>query len=651
MAAQTQDRGICRMTSHVVSDDELGWHEAEVAGRPRTSICSMVSAHAASRPDRPAVIDPDGRHLTYRELQRRSGGLAVQLAADGVGPGSCVGVFLERSSEFVVAAYAVLRAGAAYLPLDVATPQDRLEFVLSDADVAAVVTRTAGELPGRPVAHASGSTSRSPSADAAIPAWTTGSGRPRLRDLHLGQHGSPQGCRAHPREPGAISSTGTSSAFGVTPADRASQVASLGFDAAVWEIWPAPRRRARRVHFADEATRRSPQLLRDWLVAEKITIALRADGAGRAADPPRLAGRDGAAHPAHRRRRRCTAARRPGCRSRWSTTTGRPSARSSPPRARSRRAPTPTTPRRSGGRSPTPTAWSWTTRCSRSPPGEAGRAVPRRRAGRPRLPQRSRADREPVRHAAPRLRAAAAGVPHGRPVRLLDDGEIAFLGRLDEQVKIRGFRIEPARSSPRSTATRGVAASAVVGPRRAPDGEPELVAYVVPADGASALPPRSCATFLAAAAARLHGPGHVRRARRPAADAQRQARRGARCPAPAAGATSLPGRRDPRRRTAALGRRRRSAGWWRRCWSCPRRRRRTTSSCSAATRCSRCSWSRAIQQAFGVEADRCGSCSTSRPVEPGSSAAVERADARGRGRRREHDVHRATVGPARREPR
>src|SRR6478735_3252945 len=103
---QTHDRGICRMTSHVVSDDELGWHEAEVAGRPGTSICSVVSAHAASRPDRPAVIDPDGRHLTYRELQWRSGGLAARLAADGVGPGSCVGVFLERSSEFVVAAYA-----------------------------------------------------------------------------------------------------------------------------------------------------------------------------------------------------------------------------------------------------------------------------------------------------------------------------------------------------------------------------------------------------------------------------------------------------------------------------------------------------------------------------------------------------------------
>ena len=128
------------MTSHVVSDDELGWHEAEVAGRPGTSVCSMVSAHAASRPDRPAVIDSNGRHLTFRELQRLSGGMAARLAADGVGPGSCVGIFLERSPEFVVAAYAVMRAGAAYLPLDIATPQDRLEFVLSDAGAEAVIS-------------------------------------------------------------------------------------------------------------------------------------------------------------------------------------------------------------------------------------------------------------------------------------------------------------------------------------------------------------------------------------------------------------------------------------------------------------------------------------------------------------------------------
>ena len=61
-------------------------------------------------------------------------------------------------------------------------------------------------------------------------------------------------------------------AFDVTPVDRASHVAGLGFDAAVWEIWPHLAAGCS-VHIADELTRRSPAALRDWLVAEAITIS------------------------------------------------------------------------------------------------------------------------------------------------------------------------------------------------------------------------------------------------------------------------------------------------------------------------------------------------------------------------------------------
>ena len=71
----------------------------------------------------------------------------------------------------------------------------------------------------------------------------------------------------------------------------------------------------------------------------------------------------------------------------------------------------------------------------------------------------------------------------GDQVRLLDNGEVAFLGRLDRQIKLRGFRIEPAEIVAALDRTGGVAASAVVAPRGEPDGEPELVAYVVPARG------------------------------------------------------------------------------------------------------------------------------------------------------------------------
>ena len=88
----------------------------------------------------------------------------------------------------------------------------------------------------------------------------------------------------------------------------------------------------------------------------------------------------------------------------------------------------------------------------------------------------------------------------GDRVRLLENGEIAFLGRLDQQIKIRGFRIEPAEIVAAIDRFPGVQASArsrAWDAAAAADGEPELVAYVVPAEGCVAARTPSCAAFLA----------------------------------------------------------------------------------------------------------------------------------------------------------
>src|SRR5215210_4927612 len=120
------------VTSHLTSIEEL-----EV--QSFMSICSRIGIHAAAEPDGVAVAGPAGR-LTYGELTQRASALAGRLRAGGVGPGSCVGVFLERSPDFVVAACGVLWAGAAYLPIDTASPPDRVEFVLSDSGTSTVLT-------------------------------------------------------------------------------------------------------------------------------------------------------------------------------------------------------------------------------------------------------------------------------------------------------------------------------------------------------------------------------------------------------------------------------------------------------------------------------------------------------------------------------
>ena len=246
------------------------------------SVCALISARAAADPDRIAVADAAGA-LTYAELVRRAGRLAARLRAAEVAPGACVGVFLDRSPEFVVAACGILWAGAAYLPVDTTSPRDRVGFVLADADVATVVTSAhhqprLPEGPWRPLvvdgpgpegwnSHAAPLAASDPG-DLAYVIYTSGStGRPKGVEI------------THANL--ANLSTGTQRRSTSRPSDRASQVAGLGFDAAVWEIWPHLAAGAS-VHFADDATRRSPQLLRDWLVAAADHHQLRADGARRA---------------------------------------------------------------------------------------------------------------------------------------------------------------------------------------------------------------------------------------------------------------------------------------------------------------------------------------------------------------------------------
>src|SRR5438045_1005396 len=92
-----------------------------------------VAWQAAETPDALAVTDVT-HTLTYRELDRRSSRVADALRAFDVGRETVVAICLERSAAFVVAALGVLKAGAAYLPLDPATPAERLAFMLDDAE-------------------------------------------------------------------------------------------------------------------------------------------------------------------------------------------------------------------------------------------------------------------------------------------------------------------------------------------------------------------------------------------------------------------------------------------------------------------------------------------------------------------------------------
>ena len=103
-------------------------------------IHQIFEAQVERTPDAPAVSYKDQR-LTYRQLNDRANLLARDLRGGGVGPEVLVGVCLARSVEMVVATLGILKAGGAYLPLDPLYPRERLSFLLEDSDVSLLVTQ------------------------------------------------------------------------------------------------------------------------------------------------------------------------------------------------------------------------------------------------------------------------------------------------------------------------------------------------------------------------------------------------------------------------------------------------------------------------------------------------------------------------------
>ncbi|MCE4227009.1 AMP-binding protein, partial [Methylobacterium sp. C25] len=104
-----------------------------------TSVVSLIEEHAAHRPDAIAVVQSDGA-LTYRWLNAAANRLARRLRTSGVAPAGLVGVAMDRSPRLLIALLAILKAGAAYLPLDPDHPPERLAAMLRDAGASHVVT-------------------------------------------------------------------------------------------------------------------------------------------------------------------------------------------------------------------------------------------------------------------------------------------------------------------------------------------------------------------------------------------------------------------------------------------------------------------------------------------------------------------------------
>ena len=261
---------ISRMTD--IEHTQLSEWNATQQNYPQNAcVPQLVAMQAAATPDAKAIA-ADDQTLTYRELNRRANQLAHFLQTLGVGPNALVGCCIGRSVDMVVGLLGILKAGGTYVPLDPTYPSERLSFMLEDAKVPLLVTQQHLRLSIR------GIRTICLDADAMILAqqseaepFSTVTADDLVYVIYTsGSTGRPKGVQiAHKSLLNLI--FWHQHTFAVTPSDRATQVTSPAFDAAGWELWPYLSAGAS-VYLPDEDTRATPVLLRDWLVSRRITI-------------------------------------------------------------------------------------------------------------------------------------------------------------------------------------------------------------------------------------------------------------------------------------------------------------------------------------------------------------------------------------------
>lgn len=249
------------------------WNSTGVSYPQNICIHEYVADWAAQTPDALALVYGQ-QTLTYQELNQQANQLAHYLQKQGVKPDVLVGVYMQRSPEMIMTLLAILKAGATYVPIDVAYPLERIAFMLEDFQPPIMLTQShlLDTLPtywGLMICldtdweEITQESNGNPESEVAISnlayvVYTSGStGKPK--GVMIPHQGLLNLCFWHQR------------AFEVKKSDRATHLAGIAFDASVWEIWPYLSAGAS-IYLVSPDILASPNKLQHWLINAGITI-------------------------------------------------------------------------------------------------------------------------------------------------------------------------------------------------------------------------------------------------------------------------------------------------------------------------------------------------------------------------------------------
>lgn len=468
----------------------------------RDTLTSVLDAAARLDPDAVAVRDRTGR-LTYRQLHERANKLARLLISRGAGPERLVGLLLPRTTDMLVAMLAVLKSGAAYLPLDPAYPDERLRFVVGDARPSCLLTDTAhaGRGLGTPTgplvvlddesvraelaSHASHDITDGERAEPLTP------GHPAYVIYTSGSTGAPKGVVVTHRNVLPLLAWAETE-LGADALAHSLAATSFSFDVSVAEVFP-PLATGGTVEVVrnllslldDEPPRWSgglvcaiPSALGKLLDRTNLDLSARTLALGGEALPAGLAGHVARTMPGTRLFNAYGPTEATVYATAWRA--DGPPTGEAPPIGR-----------------PLGHVRAYVLDDALNQVGEgatgelylAGEGLARGYLGRPGLT----ADRFPADPFGP---PGTRMYRTGDSVRRRADGQLDFLGRVDEQVKINGFRVEPGEVE--ATLARHPEVSEAMAVVRADHaGDARLIAHAVPADASAPPAPRELRAWLA----------------------------------------------------------------------------------------------------------------------------------------------------------